>query len=410
MPLRKPLLWLLVLLAGTASSVAGPVDAHQSPEDVYLAFVHENVVKLADAQGNPTVSTGPEFQPGQAATLFWSLDGERLYVARRDGFFQTGAAGGAAVRLSGNYGITVTLDRTGDVIYYLESTNPQPTDNQGVVTFPLREFNTLVASGGTGRLVGYVGDFAVGSAQIALSGAAYQYARDGGLLGSARPRLFATYGTTMFYSCCFPEPGLSAIDLPSGEKRPYDAAFVPGMAAVNDTLSRLAGPTTGGSIRIFDLITAGTRDYVADVGEIERIAWASDDSALYLAVRSAPREPLELTPLVTALIDTRSADIFIWRLDLVTGRLSRLAELGDYYGVSSIAATDEYIFVVAVERNQRLVDDLNAGRLPGDISPNDPRLNADYLPGSVLFRVRTDGSEALSILADVWGVVARPRR
>jgi hypothetical protein len=68
------------------------------------------------------------------------------------------------------------------------------------------------------------------------------------------------------------------------------------------------------------------------------------------------------------------------------------------------------VFVVAVESNVRLVEDLNAGRLPPDISQTDPRLMGEYLPGTILFRVPVAGGETLSVLSDVWGIVARPRR
>jgi hypothetical protein len=214
----------------------------------------------------------------------------------------------------------------------------------------------------------------------------------------------------MFYSCCFPNPGLNAIDLPSGDKRPYDTQIIPGPAALNSVRSRLAAPTLSGSIRLIDLVSAGIRDYEANVGTIERLVWALDDSAVYLIARQPPNNPLELNPIVTSIIDTQSANIVVWRLDLVTGQLRELAQLGDFYGVSSVAATHDYLFVVAVERNTRLVEDLNAGRLPPDLDPMDPRLLTDYLPSTILFRIKPDGTEALSIMTDVWGVAARPLR
>ncbi|MBI5931676.1 MAG: hypothetical protein HY862_20370 [Chloroflexi bacterium] len=395
---------LLLLLAG----VKNPTLARQNSADVYLAYVHTNTVQLADASGNPINTVGPEFQTGQAASLFWTPDGERLYIARRDGLYETSATGGAAVRLPGDFSITIAPDRSGKSIYYIESSNPAESDQAGFITFPLRE-TSMLDMGGTGRLVNYIGNYSIGSSEAALGGAAFQYARDGGVLGSGRPRLIPTYGTTLFYSCCFPDAGLNAIDIATGEIRAYDSTFIPGPSAINGSLSRLAGPTINGTIRVIDLITAGTRDYPINFGEVERMAWALDDSALYLVVRGTPRDPLPLSPLVTSPLDDREADIFVWRLDLVTGSLAQLAELGDFYGVSSIAATDEYVFLTAVERNVALINDLNSGRLPPDLSPADPRLTSDYLTGSVLFRIRTDGSEALSILADVWGVVARPR-
>ena len=363
---------------------------------------------MAEAKGNPINTVGPEFQIGQAASLLWTPNGERLYIARRDGLYETSAEGGAAVRLPGDFSITIAMDRGGNSLYYIESSNPAEADQPGFITFPLRE-TSLLNMGGTGRLVNYIGSYSLGSSDVALGGAAFQYARDGGILGGGRPRLIPTYGTTLFYSCCFPDAGLNAIDIPSGEIRAYDSTFIPGPSAMNANLSRLAGPTINGTIRVIDLISAGTRDYPINFGDVERITWALDDSALYLAVRGTPKDPLPLSPLVTSPIDDREADIFVWRLDLVTGGLVQIAELGDFYGVSSIAATDEYVFLTVVERNVALINDLNSGRLPADLSPADPRLTSDYLTGSILFRIRTDGSEALSILADVWGVVAKPR-
>lgn len=394
-------LWLLV-------GAQQPGLARQNADDVYLAYVHQNTVKLADAQGDPINTVGPEFQVGQAASLLWTPDGQRLYIARRDGLYETSAAGGAAVRLPGDFSITIAFNRGGNSIYYLESNNPAETDQSGFMTFPLRE-TSLFNMGGTGRLVNYIGNYSLGSSEMALGGAAFQYARDGGILGSGRPRLIPTYGTTLFYSCCFPDAGLNAIDISTGEIRSYDSTFIPGPSAINANRSRLAGPTINGTLRVIDLITAGTRDYPVNFSEIERVAWALDDSALYLTVRGTPQNPLPLSPLVTSPIDDREADIFVWRLDLVTGGLTQLAELGDFYGVSSIAATADYVFLTVVERNVALINDLNAGRLPADLSPADPRLTSDYLTGSILYRIRTDGSETLSILADVWGVVARPR-
>lgn len=384
-------------------------EARQSTTPVALAYVHNNTVKLADAAGNLIATTGPEFQSGQGATLFWSADGESLYIARRDGMYVTGANGGAATRLPGNYGLTVIFDRTGNVLYYLESTSPAEGSQPDRVTFPLRELNTTVQIGGTGRLVTYIGDYASGTAQAELTTAALQYARDGGLLGNGRPRLFTTYGTTLFYSCCFPDPGINALNLITGDKTPYDLAVVPGAASINNSFSRLAAPTVDGNLRLIDLISGGTRDYPIGLGEIERTSWSPDDKQVYFAVRAPAQEPLQLTPLVTAPVDTRSASIQIWRLDLVTGQTRQLATLGDFYGVSSMATTSDYIFVVAVERNQKLVNDLIAGRLPSDLPANDARLG-DYLPGTILFRISPDGSEALSILSDVWGLVARPIR
>lgn len=386
--------------------------AQQNADEVYLAYVYQNSVHTADWQGNPLTNTGPEFQIGQSANLFWSRDGESLYIARRDALFQTFAEGGAAVRLPGTYGITVTLDRRDEVFYYMESASPQSTDIPNVVTFPLRELNVVNATGGAGRLVGYIGNYPTGTAQASLNGAALQYARDGGLLGSSRPRIFTTYGETLFYSCCYPEAGLWAMNLSSGERYSYSGTetFVPGGADINNTFSRLAGPTLDGNLLVIDLISGGMRSYLVNAGEIERVTWSPDDTKIYIAVRTAPAEALLLNAAITTSVDTRSASISIWRLDLVTGQVRQLATLGDFYGVSSMAATMDYVYVVGVESNQRLVNDLNAGRLGANTSPSDPILTTHYLPGSTLFRITPDGQEAFSILADVWGVVARPRR
>lgn len=400
----------LLIICGIILTNIDPTAAQSIRNEVYLAYVHDDVVTLADAEGMPLATPGPEFQVSQAANLFWTADGKWLYIARRDGLFQTDADGSPSVRVPGNYGITVLYDRSGIIIYYMETANPQDSDDPDFLTFPLRELNTRISAGGTGRLVGYIGQYPKGSSDAVTYGAALQYARDNGLLVAGRPRIFPTYGSTMFYSCCFPDIGLNTIDLASGNKQPYDPTFIPGPSALNSTYSRLAGPTSNGTIRVYDLITAGTRDYTANVGTIERMAWSLDDDVLYFTSRANPQNPLELNPIVTSPIDTQSASIVVWRLDLSTGQLKQLAVLGDFYGVSSIAVTRDYIFVVAVERNNRLVEDLNTGRLPQDLSTTDPRLISDYLPGTILFRIRPDGSEALSIMADVWGITARQRR
>jgi hypothetical protein len=400
---------LLVICIAIVANL-GPTSAQSIQDDVYLAYVQDNIVRLADRDGMPIAAPGPTFDNLQSANLFWSADGDRLFVARSDGLFQTNANGSPAVRLPGNFGITMLYDRSGDIVYYMETSSPADAETAELVTFPLRELNTNISEGGTGRLIAYVGEYSIGPADSRLYGASLTYARDGGLLGSGRPRIFPTFGSTMFYTCCFPNAGLNAIDLGSGEKRVYDPIFIAGAAALNSTYSRLAGPTTEGSIRVHDLLTAGIRDYTANVGNIERVAWSLDDSALYFTSRAAPNEAIELSPIVTTPIDTQSANILVWRLDLATGRLEQLAELGDYYGVSSIAVTYDYVFVVVVERNTRLVNDLNGGRLPQDISITDERLMTDYVPSSILFRITPDGSESLSLMANVWGVAARPRR
>ncbi len=410
--MRYKTLLLLMVILFVVMSIPHDVKAQSTEQPVVLAYVHENIVQLADGQGNPLMTTGPEFQSGQSARLFWTPDGRVLYIARRDGLFETTARGGAAVRLPGDYGLTVTLDLTGEVFYYLESTNPQPAEDENYVVIPLRELNILNMSGGAGRLVGYVGPYPVGTANVTLNAAALQYARDGGLLGPSRPQLFSTYGETLFVSCCFPEAGLGAINIQTGDAWRYVGAetLIVGAAAVNNTYSRLAGPTTDNNLLVVDLITGGTRVYTMSVGAIEHVAWSPDEREIYLAVRTAPQDPLLLSTLVTAQIDTRSALISVLSLDLVTGQVRQLTTLGEFYGVSSMAATEEYIFVVAVESNARLVEDLNAGRLPADISPTDPALMTTYLPSTILFRITPDGREAFSIMADVWGVVVRPQR
>lgn len=406
--MRLKLMFFAICIAIVAN--LGSTSAQSIEDDVYLAYVQDNVVRVADREGMPIAAPGPTFDSLQSANLFWSADGDRLFIARSDGLFETNASGSPAVRLPGNFGISLLYDRSGDIVYYLDTGSPAEAETPGHITFPLRELNTNISASGTGRLVAYVGEYTIGPADTILYGASLAYVRDGGLLGSGRPRIFPTYGSTMFYACCYPEAGLNAVDLASGDKRVYDPTFMPGAAAMNSTFSRLAGPTTDGTLRIHDLITAGIRDYTANVGNIERVAWALDETALYFTSRAAPNEAIELTPIVTTEIDAQSANILVWRLDLATGRLQQLAELGDYYGVSSIAVTSDYIFVVVVERNTRLVNDLNSGRLPQDISITDPRLMNEYVPNSILFRITPDGSESLSLMANVWGVAARPRR
>ncbi|NDJ87087.1 MAG: hypothetical protein GYB66_14510 [Chloroflexi bacterium] len=381
----------------------------QTADNVYLAYVHEGIVTLADQTGLPIIEVGPSFEPGQSASIFWDPTGDKLFIARRDGLWQSNAQGAQAVQLPGTYGLTLTLDRRGQVLYYLESNSPQE-NNANTLSFPLREANLANLSTAPGRFISYVGAFGTGSAAT-LTGAAMQYARGGGLLGPSRPRLFATFGETLFYSCCFPAAGLNAINIRTGETWQYAGleTLIPGASATNRDYSRLAGPTTDGHIVVVDLITGGTRRYVLDLGTIERVAWSPDNTTLYLAVRRPSQDPLQLNAPITTEIDTRSAQIAIWRLNLITGGSTQLTVLGDFYGVPSMAATEDYVFVVVTERNARLVADLNAGRLPADISTDDPRLIAEYLPGSILYRITSDGSEAFSIMADVWGVRARPR-
>ncbi len=406
---RTTITLILLLLLTSLPSVAALQD--DGLDDVYLAYVHQNTVMLADANGSPLQTTGPDFLLGESARLFWSPDGQSLYIARRDGLFQTTAGGGAAVRLPGTYSLTITLNRTGNVFYYLDSSSPVPLETDpNLVTFPLREMNTANLSSGMGRLAGYVGAYPTGTATAMLNGAALQYARDGGLLGPSRPRIFTTYGDTVFFSCCFPEPGLSAFSLQSGDTWTYPGTetLIPGSANLNHTLSRLAAPTAEGNLVVLDLITGGTRTYQLSVGTIERVGWSADDTKIYIAVRTPPNDPLALNTLVTTDIDTRSAVISVLSLDLVTAQTRQLATLGEFYGVSSMVVTEDYIFVVVVESNVDIVNALNSGQLPPDTSSNDPVLVTTYLPDSILYRITPDGREAFSILSDVWGIAARP--
>lgn len=413
---------LLVLILIIALLPTFAVASQQPDSAVALAYVHQNILKLADAQGNPLYITGPEFQVGQSARLLWSPDGNTLYIARRDGLFQTTAIGGAAAKIPGEFGLTVALDRTGQLLYYLDTSTPIPINNEtdgptpetptpAILSYPLREL-AFSGDSDTGRLVGYIGEYLTGTANMVLNGAALQYARDGGLLEAARPNLFATYGDTLFYSCCFPNAGMQAFSLQNGTAWAFEGTqnFVAGRAALNNTYSRLAGPTIEGHVLVVDLITAGLRTYLIDAGEVERVAWSPDDTTLYLAVRTAPQNLLQLAPTVATPVDTRSATISIWRLDLVTAQLWPIATLGDFYGVSSMVATDAYVFVVTVESNARMVEALNNGTLAPDIDPADPILNSTYLPSTVLYRLTLDGREAFSILGDVWGLAVRPRR
>lgn len=411
----KRYFWVIALSFGMAAlllpSALQPSRAQRQRPEVVLAYVFNNSVHLADAQGMPLEDVGPAFD-GQAGKLFWSRNGEALYIIRRNTLFQTFAAGGGAVQLPGAYSLSITLDRAGEVLYYLERDNPQPTDTADIITLPLRETNLGLLSSGTGRLVGYVGRYPSGSNRLMAVGAALRYAMDGGLRESGRPAIIPTYGPTIFYSCCFPDAGLRGINLNTGQTFDYPGTelLIAGKSALNKSLSRLAGPTTENRLLMLDLISTGIRSYSMDVGEIERVAWGTDDRFIYMAVREAPRNPLQLNPVITTNLDLSSASIAIWRLDLVTGRTVQLATLGDFYGVSSMVATDRYVFATLVESNFRAVEDLNAGRLPGDLPDDAPLLRGEYLPGSILYRITLDGREAISIQGNTWGVTARPQR
>ncbi len=399
------------LLIVAVLGLAWPAQAQRQPGDlVALAYVREGSVALADAAGTYLTTTGPELAGWQSAKLFWSPDGDALYAATREGLFVTGAEGGAAVRLPGEFGLTVAIARHGGVLYNLDTQNPQEIENN-LAAFPLRETNVGNLEGGRGRLMTYLGAYDLGTASVNVSHAAALYARDAGLLNGGRPRLYATYGGSLFYSCCFPQPGMNLIDLGSLGITEYDPTYITGASALNATASRLAAPTTEGLIRIIDLISAGTRDYTVEVrggtGPIERMAWSLDESALFFISRESPDQPLELLPSITYPADTRSARALLWRLDLVTGRTTQVAMLGDVYGVSSLAVTGRYVFAVAVAPNIELVNALNTGQLPPDIQPNDPALDA-YIPRSVLWRVDLADDSLLALDEGIWGVVARP--
>lgn len=401
----------LVLLSTFFLLVFPALSTAQNQESIALAYVMNDSIWLADSEGTPIYNTGPQLQPNQGAVLFWSPDGNLLYTATREGLFVTSADGGAANRLPGEFGLTVTIARQNGIIYNLDVENPQDIA-ENIVGFPLRETNINNMEGGRGRMMATIGEYQTGTSDVYVSHAAAKYIRDGGLPGSGRPHLWTTYGSSLFYSCCFPNPGLGVLDVNTGENSIYDANFMPGPAAVNGTVSRLVGPTTDGLIRVIDLISAGTRDYVFDIPnystyDIERMVWGNDDSAVYFVTRGLPAEPLELLPTVTYPADTRSSYGQLWRLNLITGRIDEIAAFGDIFGVSSIAATRNFIFVVVVEHNQALVQALNTGQLPASIDPNDPALN-NYIPRSVLWRVDRETGQMLAIGENIWGIVPRP--
>lgn len=400
--LKKVLFVLLVV-----GLIALPVGAQSNPE-VRLAYVKNNVVTLADASGNPLAYPGPELTQWQSAALFWSPEGASLYIATRQGLFVTGAEGGAAVRLPGEFGLTVAIARHGGVLYNLDVESPQVLPN-GALSFPLRETNVANMAEGRGRLVANLGEYQAGTANAILTHAAALYAKDNGLLQGGRPHLYPTYGGTIFFTCCFPQAGLGAFTLGTNEVAVYDPTFLAGAAGVNATVSRLAAPTTDGFIRVYDLLTPGWREYAlpSDVGEVERVAWAVDESAVYFVSRQTPEAPLEIKPEITYPADTRSANVLVWELNLINSNVNVLADLGDGFGVSSLAVTGDYVFAVLVESNERLITDLNRGVLPPDIAPDDSRLDA-YIPSTILWRIERDSGDLFALDEDVWGVVARP--
>lgn len=406
----KKLIFLLVLSGMAAMpGLAAPVS--QIEDQVAMAYVLGNEVWLADEEGNSIYNTSLTLEDRQAATLFWSPDGKNLYVATRSGLYAISAAGSAPVRLPGVFGLTLAFARHGGTLYNLDIENQQTVD-ENTLAYPLRETSLANMAEGRGRLLDYLGAYANGSGELSVTHAAALYARDNGLLGSGRPHLWATYGNALFYTCCFPNPGLGLINLGTGEIIPgYDPTFIPGAAALNDAASRLAGPTTDGRIRLIDLISVTAWDYVLDVpggyDAIERMAWAIDDSAIYFVTRELPEQPLELLSGITFPGDTRSAYSTLWQLDLISGRVSLLAEFGDIFGVSSLAATHDYVFAVVVERNEALINALNRSEIPASIAPTDPMLN-NYMPRRVLYRFDRQNEVLTPLTENVWGVTARP--
>lgn len=419
------LLYLVALLGGMLALVGSGHPQYalgSEPSDVALAYVWGDVVTLADADGTPLNQPGPSFEYGTGARLFWSADADTLYIARNDALFATDTVGGAAVSIARGYGRTLAISQDESAIYYLDTSTPQAVVNEDdpnaqEVAFPLRTiaFDTV---GGTGRMVGYYGRFNASSASADIAFAAALYARDGGLLGPGRPHLWPTYGASVFGTCCFPEPGLGLLDTRLAEFSVFDAEFITAAAAVNLTHTHLAGPTTTGAIRIIDLITGGTRDYIPEIGgspllhgitNIERIAWSPDDTHLYIIVREDPSTPLELTTETSFPADLRSADVTLYRLNLVTSALTELAYRQNVYGVSSLAATDRYIFATVVDPNTALITALNARQVRPGSSPTDEAL-AQYWPATHLWRVDLNGETDADILDDVWGVAARPIR
>lgn len=405
--MRKWLVVLVLLLLPLAAAKAAP--PAQEGDAVWLAYVQNNVVTLADYQGQPIMATGPELSQWQSAKLFWSPDGKTLYIATREGLFATGSEGGAAVQLPGEFGLTMAIARHGGVLYNIDTANPQDLGN-GLAAFPLRETNIANMTGGRGKLLTTLGEYQASTANVSLTHAAAVYARDGGLLEGGRPRLWATYGGGLFYSCCFPNPGLGLVDLGTLAGSVYDPTFITGAAAENATFSRLAAPTTEGLLRTIDLISGGERDYALEVavGQIERVAWSLDETALYFISREAPTQPLELAPTVAYPADTRSANLVVWELNLVTGHMTQLASLGDAFGVPSMTVAGEYIFAVVVERNQALVDAFNTGLLDPNIQLGDPALDA-YIPRTILWRIERNTGDLFAIDENICCVVARPR-
>lgn len=382
---------------------------------VALAYVLDGMVTLADGDGQPLSTPGPTFSYGKGARLIWTPDGETLYIARDDGIYASGTGGGAAVRVAGGFGRTLAFAQDAGTVYYLETSTPQETDLEGRIAFPFREIDVRSMGGGTGRLAGYFGQFAADAVRANLSFAAALYVREGGLLGVGRPELFPTYGSNVFGSCCFPDPGLGMFNVHTGEFELFDVDFIPGAAALNLTRTHLAGPVTNGTIRVYDLITGGQRDYIIEIagglGVIERMAWSPDDTYLYFAVRYDPTTPLIQTESAPFEVDTRGADVYVFRLNLVTSVIRRLAWRSNVYGVSSLAATDTYVFATVINRPDALVQAINNRQVRFDAQPTDDDIQQKYMPLSLLWRIDATGTiEPSDVMANVWGVAARPIR
>lgn len=412
--LRDGARWLIAVAVVAVFAAPHTSQAQVDPRQVALAYVWQNTVTLADVDGEPLAQPGPEFGYGEGARLFWTADARTLYVARDDGLYATGPGGAAPVQVPGRYGRTIAISQDQETMYYLETAAPQAVEDMpGVEAFPLREASMRMLTGGQGRLAGYFGRFQQGASRAALNFAGALYVRDGGLLGPGRPNLWTSYGAVVLGTCCFPNPGLGRFDIHAEAFTLEDEMFMPGAAALNLTGTHLAGPTTDGRIRVIDLITGGTRDYSVQIagglGVIERMAWSPDDAALYFISRYTASNPLTLTVEPPFEVDTRSANIQLYRLNLVTGTIRELAWRADVYGVSSMAVTDRYVFATVVEPNRALVDAINAGQVPAGTMPTDPSL-AQYMPSTVLWRVDIESGSPVDLREDVWGLAARPLR
>src|SRR5690606_17184817 len=68
--MRLKIMFFLICVAIVAN--LGPVKAQSIKDDVYLAYVQDNIVRLADREGAPIAAPGPTFENLQTANLFWS--------------------------------------------------------------------------------------------------------------------------------------------------------------------------------------------------------------------------------------------------------------------------------------------------------------------------------------------------